>query len=255
MAFSEETKFEVKKRAHQTCCICKTIGIEIHHIIPISVGGLDNLDNAAPLCPTCHEIYGQNPSKRKFIRESRQIWFEICDKRFKGDELLYSKLMDKIDRIEGSLIKLVDDKDMKQSKFMSIGDIQDYLVALHYPSSTDESSNLDFMYKFIFEIITTQEGDPEEEVEMFERKKMFVNYFGSFFCKRLIAYLLWKTKLNWVVSVTEEEVFNFVGILNVLMILILRNYDICDPPGRFKCYITENGDFKFSLLDDAIDHD
>lgn len=38
-----------------------------------------------PLCPSCHETYGANPQKRKFIREARDLWYEICEKRFVTD--------------------------------------------------------------------------------------------------------------------------------------------------------------------------
>ena len=77
MVFTEKIKYEVKKLSHQSCCVYKNIGIEIHHIKPQAENGEDKLENAAPLCPSCHEICGQNPTKRKFIRESRDIWYEI----------------------------------------------------------------------------------------------------------------------------------------------------------------------------------
>jgi len=61
------------------------IGVDIHHIVPESEGGPDVDDNAAPLCPSCHETYGANPQKRKFIREARDLWYEICATRFASD--------------------------------------------------------------------------------------------------------------------------------------------------------------------------
>jgi HNH endonuclease len=54
------------------------VGVDIHHILPQSEGGLDTEENAAPLCPSCHEVYGANPQKRKLIREARDLWYEIC---------------------------------------------------------------------------------------------------------------------------------------------------------------------------------
>src|SRR2546425_13353225 len=48
------------------------------HIIPTADGGPDTEDNAAPLCPSCHDIYGANPVKRKLIREVRNFWYELC---------------------------------------------------------------------------------------------------------------------------------------------------------------------------------
>jgi hypothetical protein len=86
MAFSEALKLVVKKRAHFQCCLCRGVYVEIHHVIPESEGGPDTDDNAAPLCPSCHETYGANPEKRKFIRETRDFWYQLCSKRFVSDE-------------------------------------------------------------------------------------------------------------------------------------------------------------------------
>jgi len=82
MAFPESLKVKIRRKCHMCCCLCRTIGVEIHHILPQEEGGPDSEDNAAPLCPTCHEIYGANPSKRKFIREARDLWYEICESRY-----------------------------------------------------------------------------------------------------------------------------------------------------------------------------
>lgn len=85
MAFSEALKLKVKRRAHFCCCLCHGLGVEVHHIIPQAEGGPETEDNAAPLCPSCHEAYGANPEKRKFIREARDLWYDICEKRFVSD--------------------------------------------------------------------------------------------------------------------------------------------------------------------------
>lgn len=44
-------------------------------------GGPDTEDNAAPLCPSCHETYGSNSQKRKLVRECRDLWNELCEKQ------------------------------------------------------------------------------------------------------------------------------------------------------------------------------
>lgn len=85
MAFSESLKLSVKQKAHFHCCLCHALGVEVHHIIPLAEGGSDEEDNAAPLCPTCHETYGANPEKRKFIRETRDFWYDVCQKRYAAD--------------------------------------------------------------------------------------------------------------------------------------------------------------------------
>ncbi len=88
-SFSESLKSSVKKRAHFSCCLCHALYVEVHHIIAEEEGGPDTEDNAAPLCPSCHETYGANPSKRRFIKEVRDFWYELCSKRFanEGDKL------------------------------------------------------------------------------------------------------------------------------------------------------------------------
>lgn len=82
MAFSEQLKVTVRKRSHLRCCLCHELGVDIHHVVPQSDGGPDTEDNAAALCPSCHDRYGANPEKRKFIREARDLWYEICASRF-----------------------------------------------------------------------------------------------------------------------------------------------------------------------------
>lgn len=85
MAFSEFLKLSVKKKSHFCCSLCHALGVEVHHIVPQSENGEDTEDNAAPLCPSCHETYGANPVKRKFIKEARDFWYELCSKRFSTD--------------------------------------------------------------------------------------------------------------------------------------------------------------------------
>ena len=79
--FSATTKRTVRKRAWFACCICKKIslGLEIHHIVPRKYGGPDTEENAAPLCPSCHAIYGGNPDLQTRIREMRDCWYEQCE--------------------------------------------------------------------------------------------------------------------------------------------------------------------------------
>jgi hypothetical protein len=75
MAFSETLKKEVKERAAFKCCRCQKVGIEVHHSIPQESGGLDDIGNAAPLCPNCHDDFGANPEKRKAIFQMRDWWY------------------------------------------------------------------------------------------------------------------------------------------------------------------------------------
>lgn len=105
MGFSEELKVRIRKNAHHACCLCKSLGVEIHHIVPEKDGGPDTEDNAAPLCPSCHETYGGNPEKRKFLREARDFWYEICEKRFTADNNLLKEISELL-KITSSKVKV-----------------------------------------------------------------------------------------------------------------------------------------------------
>jgi hypothetical protein len=99
MAFAEGTKLSVQRAAHFHCCLCRSLGVEIHHIVPQAEGGSDDPGNAAPLCPSCHETYGANPTKRKFIREARDLWFEICASRYSGDKSWIEEIRVRLDSV------------------------------------------------------------------------------------------------------------------------------------------------------------
>jgi 5-methylcytosine-specific restriction endonuclease McrA len=82
MPFSECIKEEVKRKAAFRCCRCQQIGVEVHHILPEKDGGTDDINNAAPLCPNCHDYFGDNPIKRKEITQMRDWWYEKVEKMF-----------------------------------------------------------------------------------------------------------------------------------------------------------------------------
>ena len=88
MTFSRSTKELVRKRAWFACCICKKIslGLEIHHIVPQRNGGPNTEENAAPLCPSCHTIYGGNLDLQARIREMRDWWYEQVERLFGADK-------------------------------------------------------------------------------------------------------------------------------------------------------------------------
>jgi hypothetical protein len=99
MPFSEPSKVTLRKRAHFCCCLCHELGVEIHHIVPQSEDGPDSEENAAPLCPSCHEKYGGNPEKRKFIREARDFWYEICETRYAFSAKQLEDIAEKLQRL------------------------------------------------------------------------------------------------------------------------------------------------------------
>jgi hypothetical protein len=82
MPFSESIKLIVKKKADFTCCWCRDRRnkVDVHHIVPEADDGPDDEDNAAPLCGSCHTLFGNNPDLRKEIKLRRNQWYEICSK-------------------------------------------------------------------------------------------------------------------------------------------------------------------------------
>lgn len=73
----------------------------MHLITPQSEGGPDTLENAAPLCPSCHSDYRGNPDKRKWIRETRDFWWEYCKKGTANPEVV--ELNKKLDAIKAQV--------------------------------------------------------------------------------------------------------------------------------------------------------
>ena len=108
MAFNEQLKLEVKKCAHFMCCLCHFPYVEVHHIVPEAEGGPDSKDNAAPLCPYCHETFGSNPTKRKYIKQARDGWYEICEKRYSSDP-------ERLDKIATQLKQAATKEDLKNA--------------------------------------------------------------------------------------------------------------------------------------------
>ena len=87
MPFSKTVITKARKKAHFRCVICKSPFVDVHHIIPESEGGLNKMENAAPLCAGCHDAYGNNPDKRRQIREMRDLWYEICEQRYTNPDI------------------------------------------------------------------------------------------------------------------------------------------------------------------------
>lgn len=68
---------EAIRRSHFRCVACTASGIvEVHHIQPASEGGPDTLENACPLCPSCHALWGGNPERRAYLRKMRDFRWE-----------------------------------------------------------------------------------------------------------------------------------------------------------------------------------
>lgn len=76
MAFSENLKKEVRMKSDGRCVICHRPFVDIHHIKPQKENGPDTIDNAVALCSYCHNIFGDNPTLRKQLKELRDLWYQ-----------------------------------------------------------------------------------------------------------------------------------------------------------------------------------
>ncbi len=102
MDFSEQTKQLVKEKAAFRCCRCQNIGIQVHHLIPQECGGASEFNNAAPLCPSCHDYFGGNQEKRKEITQMRNWWYKQVEIRYpsKGQLSKVEELANKFEKLQ-----------------------------------------------------------------------------------------------------------------------------------------------------------
>lgn len=139
MPFLEPLKLQVRRMAG--CCRCHAIGVEIHHIHPEAQGGSDEIDNAAPLCPNCHDWFGANPEKRKHIREMRDWWYEVIQEKYPTEgQSRFEKLNETIlktqhagktelDELRKELIqeiravRAIQDQELEKLKYVPLSDI------------------------------------------------------------------------------------------------------------------------------------
>jgi HNH endonuclease len=91
MPFPPEVREQALVAAARHCCVCqryKGVKVEVHHIVPESSGGTNDLDNAIVLCFDCHADAGhynpRHPRGTKFspaeLRRARDRWHTIVQR-------------------------------------------------------------------------------------------------------------------------------------------------------------------------------
>lgn len=69
MGFKQSEVDKLLADTGRRCCICGILhNIQVHHIIPQEDGGSDEIDNAIPLCPNCHDHVHIKYSKGRTTR-------------------------------------------------------------------------------------------------------------------------------------------------------------------------------------------
>lgn len=60
---------ELEKKLGKVCCNCGSeLDIEYHHVIPLALGGTNNITNIVPLCYVCHQIAHGSRNIRRLKR-------------------------------------------------------------------------------------------------------------------------------------------------------------------------------------------
>lgn len=103
MPFLESVKGKARKLAHYRCVVCHEPFVDVHHIIPESQGGANDLDNAAALCSRCHDYFGNNPDKRKQIRGQRDLWHELCANVYNEEDI---RVFEKLNSLYNEMIAM-----------------------------------------------------------------------------------------------------------------------------------------------------
>lgn len=90
MGFKRKEAEDLLARTGRRCCLCDTLHkVQLHHIVLPEEGGTDDIDNAIPLCPNCHDevhaTYAPGRSTRAYtaneLKLHRQRAIERADKQ------------------------------------------------------------------------------------------------------------------------------------------------------------------------------
>ena len=151
MPFPESVRLKACKKALFMCVACHSPFVEVHHIIPESEGGPDTLNNAAPLCSGCHSIYGASPIFRKQIKQMRDNWYDVCDRRFSA---LSSGLLEQVNQLSETLKS---EKEDRHKYLTTFNEIKELLIENLSASGNAirEAQNLSEIQNIIIEVPKT----------------------------------------------------------------------------------------------------
>lgn len=257
MGFSEKQRLAVLKRAHFTCCLCKVVGpIEIHHIQPESEGGPDVEENAAPLCPTCHETYGANPTKRKLIRETRNHWYDVCVKRYTSgsDQLqelveLVKKIDSRVSSIEQELVAELHSPEPGSSrKFLPLAAVVEYLIKQRFDGDEAFEKSLEMTYQLLFK--TNGDTNSDFDREFNETRDAFLIQFGVILAEAVCAKENRHSKIDWTKGVAEEEVNPVYHHVFIMMVLVLHHEDL-GKEFKLRASLDPDGEIRFTAVNSS----
>lgn len=250
MPFSEVTKQAVRRRADMRCSICRRVGIDIHHIVPQADGGPDTEDNAAPLCPSCHEDLGANPTKRKFIREARDYWYEVCDQRFTAGtqlDVLVKAAATAVTRedlasIKNEILQAIAEavhSTKARPRSRTLGDVVRHLHDFVSPAPRNGRHQAQWLYEFIW-------SDSIGNTQADEIKKDFTDQFGTVAAKRLCHFVLQGHEYDILSGdgFTEPELSGLINGVIVTAVMLLHHTDLAGKTEGFELGIDPDGEIR-----------
>jgi hypothetical protein len=77
--WSAKIRMEILRDYNQTCYLCKQpisrdAGWDLHHTIPLAIGGTDTVDNLAPVHRKCHRASEDHARIPKARRQEQKSW-------------------------------------------------------------------------------------------------------------------------------------------------------------------------------------
>ena len=250
MPFSESIKLSIRRRAHFRCCVCRAVGVEIHHIVPQEERGPDTADNAAPLCPSCHEIYGANSTKRKFLREARDFWFEICSNSSSATGLTVHDLSRELQTVASKqdiakLRELIVGTQIK-SDLARPHELPNNFVPVPLERYIQRLYEEDFgatpsMYELLFDSRTWSDEDDDSE-DLLNRRAQFLEQYGEQTAKRICLVACRDAGIdpNGFTEVQLSDVINSVWT----MVILITGHEKHSPMlDAFQCAQRQDGEF------------
>lgn len=254
MAFSETLRLSVRKRAHFRCCICRVVGVEIHHIIPQEEHGPDTEENAAPLCPSCHELYGANKTKRKFVREARDFWYELCKKQENQGGLTLANLSEFIAPLatKGDLAELLTQFSLLLKRGAeaeaatelapkTVVSVDRFIRSLYEEDLEDNWALFDLLFdsRAWYEL-----GD--DSYDLLDRRALFLKLYGERTAHRLCLVAARDTRFD-IHGFSEEDLSNVLQLVHVTIILVTHHKDIASGSDTLECGLRSDGEFVWRL--------
>jgi hypothetical protein len=254
MPFAERLKLNIRRRAHFRCCVCRSVGIEIHHIVPQEESGPDTADNAAPLCPSCHELYGANPAKRMFIREARDFWYEICASTNKSEGISISDLNAAVEPLatksdlldlRGQFAALLQRKELtaaptSQDPFVPVP--LERVIRGLYEKDYGECETL---FELLFDSRAWYEHGADS-TDLLDRRALFLKAYGEETARRLCLSTMESAGFN-PERFTEEDFAKVLRLLQVTVIFITQHRKFVRGRDAFLCSIRADGEVMWNI--------